>query len=161
MNSTVALSLATAGLLVVALMILIEILRLRSRGRGPQMRTSRHPRRLPFLEERLRDAFEGPVRQYGEIFVSYTVWRQDQETQLELYSADPWLRLNEFTRSIVVRHLWRALEALTKGAVVIVDSPPQRWTKEADAAFDDQGIDPWAGRQSAGSGSGSQFIKDA
>lgn len=91
--------------------------------------------------------------------MSFQIWRQEHETQLELHSGDPWLRLNEFTRSIVVRHLWRALEKLAKGAVVIVDAPPQRWSKEIDTAFDDQGVDPWSGR-SAGSGEGAQFVKD-
>ena len=33
--------------------------------------------------------------------------------------------LNEFTRCLIVRHLWRALESLTAGSVVMVDNPPQ------------------------------------
>lgn len=106
----------------------------------------------------MRDAFTGPVTQYGEIFVSYMVWKQARETRLELFSGDPWLRLNEFTRSIVVRHLWRALEGLAQGAVVIVDTPPQQWSKAIDASFDDREIDPWAGHGTAGSGA--QFVKE-
>lgn len=89
------------------------------------------------------------------------IWRREQETRLELYSGDPWLRLNEFTRSLVVRHLWRALEALAKGSVVIVDSPAQQWSKTIDDGFDDNGIDPWGPPSVLGTKSGGpQFIKD-
>jgi hypothetical protein len=85
------------------------------------------------------------------------IWKRDQETRMELFSGDPWLQLNEFTRSIVVRHVWRALEKLAKGSVVVIDSPAQEWSAQIDKTFDDRGIDPWAeGVQSAGS----QFVKD-
>jgi hypothetical protein len=157
---TITLSIGGAVLFALSIAIAIEIARLRSRSKVSQAFHSRHPRRLPLLEDRMRDAFTGPVTQYGEIFVSYMIWRQAHETRLELFSGDPWLRLNEFTRSIVVRHLWRALEALAKGAVVIVDAPAQQWSKEIDASFDDRGIDPWAGGRSAGSAGGAQFVKE-
>ena len=71
------------------------------------------------------------------------IWKRDQETRMELFSGDPWLQLNEFTRSIVVRHIWRALEKLAKGSVVVIDSPPQEWSAQIDKTFDDRGIDPW------------------
>jgi hypothetical protein len=51
--------------------------------------------------------------------------------------------LNEFTRCLIVRHLWRALESLVAGSVVMVDSPPQTWSQSVDATFHDHGIDPW------------------
>lgn len=141
----IGLYVAAAILLALSLMIVVEIVRLRAAKHAPATSGSgmRHPRRHLLLEDRMRDAFDGPVTQYGPIFASYTVWKQDRETRLELASADPWQRLNEFTRSIVVRHLWRCLERLSKGAVVVVDSPPQTWTKEINDKFDDQGIDPW------------------
>lgn len=156
----IAVYVAAAVLFALILMIIVELLRLYA---GPGRRRAplvRHARRLPLLEDRIREAFQGPVAQYGEIFTSYTIWRKDRETQLELFSGDPWLRLNEFTRSIVVRHLWRALERLASGSVVIVDVPPQRWTKQIDAAFDDQGLDPWGSAPALGSATGPQYIKD-
>ena len=159
-SSVIAMYVAAAVLVALTLMIIIEFFRLYAGSRQPRAHAFRHARRLPLFEDRIRDAFQAPVEQYGEIFTSYTIWRKDRETQLELFSGDPWLRLNEFTRSIVVRHLWRALERLANGSVVIVDSPPQRWSKEVDATFDDQGIDPWGTPQPFGSTSGPQYIKD-
>lgn len=157
-----ALILASAALLALALMIVIEVGRLRANGRKRARVRHRQPRRQPLLEDRIRTAFDGPREQYGEIFVSYMIWRREQDTRLELFTGDPWLKLNEFTRSLVVRHLWRALETLTKGSVVIVDSPPQQWSSEIDEKFDDNGYDPWGPGaisvpQSAG---GPQFVKD-
>jgi len=140
----IAVILASAALLALAMMIVIEVVRLRSASKRRVRVRHRHPRRQPLLEDRLRAAFEEPRAAYGEIFVSYMIWRREQETRLELFTGDPWLKLNEFTRAIVVRHLWRALEALSKGSVVLVDSPPQTWNEEIDARFDDGGVDPWA-----------------
>jgi len=154
----IAIYLAAAALLALALMIAVEILRLRAVSRRLPRRISRHPRRQPLLEDRIRDAFLAPVNQYGEIFTSFMIWRRERETRLELATGDPWHLLNEFTRSLVVRHLWRALERLANGSVVIVDSPLQRWSKEIDEKFDDQGIDPWGA--SVASTSAPQFIKD-
>ena len=105
----------------------------------------------------MREALEGPHTQYGEVFTSYMIWKRDQETRMELFSGDPWHNLNEFTRAIVVRHVWRALEKLAKGAVVVVDSPPQEWSAQVDSSFDDRGIDPWGQDVQP---AGSQFIKD-
>ena len=42
-----------------------------------------------------------------------------------------------------MRHLWRSLEAAVNGAVVVVDAPAQRWTKEVDGTFRDRGVDLW------------------
>jgi hypothetical protein len=151
--------LVSAAVLALTLMIVIEVLRLRTGSRvKTKMRNSR-PRRQPVVEDRIRAAFDGPRAQYGEIFVSYTVWRRENETRLELFSGAPWLRLNEFTRALVVRHLWRALEAVVAGSVVIVDQPPQRWSKRVDATFDDRGVDPWSLRPTFGS-DGPQFARD-
>ena len=108
----------------------------------------------------MRAAFEGPRAEYGDIFVSYMVWRRERETRLELFAGDPWLSLNEFTRSLIVRHLWRTLEALAKGSVVIVDSPSQQWTKQIDEQFDDNGMDPWGTTPAYGRSSGPAFIKE-
>lgn len=147
-----------AGALVaLLLMIGVEILLLRRRKRKARRSIHRHARRQPLLEDRMRDALEEPQTQYGEIFTSFTVWKRDQETRMELFTGPPWMQLNEFTRSIVVRHIWRALEKLAKGSVVVIDSPPLEWTAQTDQAFDDRGIDPWGeGVQPAGS----QFVKE-
>jgi hypothetical protein len=109
------------------------------------MRTARRtiPRRLPHLEDKLRTAFDGPREQHGDIFVSYAVWRRDHETRMELFASDLFAQLNEFTRCLVVRHLWRALAALAEGPIVVVDSPPQTWSREINETFHDHGIDPW------------------
>jgi hypothetical protein len=152
--------LASAALLALAMMIVIEVLRLQAGRRSRTPVRSRRPRRQPILEDRIRSAFEAPRAQFGEIFVSYTIWRRENETRLELFSGDPWLRLNEFTRSLVVRHLWRALEALVQGSVVVVDAPPQQWSKEIDAKFDDNGVDPWGPRPPSPGMGGPQFARD-
>jgi hypothetical protein len=138
--------LASAVLLALMVMIAIEVLRLRATARRPKKVRLRQPRRQEVLEERIRNAFDGPREQFGDIFVNYMVWRRETETRLELFAGAPWLLLNEFTRALVVRHLWRALEALVQGSVVIVDTPSQQWSKTIDAAFDDRGVDPWRKR---------------
>ena len=158
----IAVMLASAALVALALMIVIEVIRLRATSSRRVRVSHRHPRRQPLLEDRLRGAFEEPRALYGEIFVSYMIWRREQETRLELFAGDPWLKLNEFTRSLVVRHLWRALETLSKGSVVLVDSPAQQWNKTVDATFDDGGTDPWVKTPNLGTPAtdGPQYIKD-
>jgi hypothetical protein len=152
--------LVSAALLALALVIVIEVLRLRAGSRSKTRVTRRHPRRQPGLEDSIRTAFDGPRAQFGEIFVSYMIWRRENETRLELFSGDPWLRLDLFTRSLVVRHLWRALEVLTQGSVVIVDAPAQQWSKEIDAKFNDKGVDPWGPRPPTLGPGGPQFAHD-
>jgi hypothetical protein len=151
--------LLSAILLALLIMIVVEVSRLSAvRPRRRKVRR-RHPRRLPDLEDRIRSAFDGPRAQFGEIFVSYMIWRRESETRLELFSGDRWLRLDAFTRSLVVRHLWRALEALAGGSVVIVDTPSQQWSKAIDDEFDDKGSDPWGPRPTYGA-SGPQFVNE-
>ncbi len=147
---------AAGALVVLLLMIGIEIAVLRGRKRKARRTIHRHARRQPLLEERMHDALDEPQTQYGEIFTSFTVWKRDQETRMELFTGPPWMQLNEFTRSIVVRHIWRALEKLAKGSVVAIDSPPMEWSAQTDQAFDDRGIDPWGESVPA---AGSQFVK--
>ncbi|HEY5348278.1 MAG TPA: hypothetical protein VIJ64_01060 [Candidatus Lustribacter sp.] len=142
---------AVIALAVVLLMIGLEIAVSRSRNRPPRRSAHRHARRQPLLEDRLRDALDEPHSQYGEIFTSYMIWKRDRATRMELCSGGPWLDLNEFTRALVVRQIWRALEKLATGSVVAVDAPPQEWSAQVDASFDDRGIDPWAEKvQAAG-----------
>jgi hypothetical protein len=152
---------ASLALAAIVLMIVIELLVQRNRKKPRRRATGhRHARRQPLLEDRMREALEGPHAQYGEIFTSYMIWKKENETRMELFTGDPWLGLNAFTRALVVRHVWRALEKLSKGSVVVVDSPPQQWSADVDRTFDDQGIDPWAaGAAEKPLAEGPQFIK--
>jgi hypothetical protein len=99
------------------------------------------PRRSYELEARIRTVLTGPRQKYGEIFTDYSVWKTETETRLELTAGTPWKKLNEFTRCLIVRYLWRVLESLAGGAVVIVDDPQQVWNDEVDTGFRDQGFD--------------------
>jgi hypothetical protein len=156
----IAVVLAAVAVLALALMIFVEVRRLRASKRTKLAMRNRRPRRQPLLEDRVRPAFEGPRSQYGEIFVSYHVWKRENETRLELFSGPPWLKLNEFTRALIVRHLWRALESLVQGSVVVVDAPPQTWSKRIDASFDDRGVDPWALARPIFGGDGPQYVNE-
>ena len=141
-----ALVIAVAALTALFALIAYEVHRMR-RPAPPKTPVVRADRRMPIAEERLREAFEGPRKDYGEIFVSYEIWRRENVTRLEIVAADRFSHLNEFTRSLIVRHVWRALEKLVAGAVVVVDRPAQQWTKEIDVRFKDRGIDPWRATQ--------------
>jgi hypothetical protein len=155
----VTIIIAGAALVVLLLMIGIEILLIRHRNKPQKRYAHRHARRQPLLEDRMRDALNEPQAQYGEVFTSYLIWKRDQETRMELFTGDPWAQLNEFTRSIVVRHIWRALEKLAKGSIVVVDRPPLEWSAQVDSAFDDHGIDPWV-EQVPPPAAGPQFAKE-
>ena len=137
-----ALALVAVAALVLAAIFIAESARLRKAEKLRAMPRIK-ARRQPQLEDAIRAAFEGPTAKHGEIFLSYSVWKREQETRLELLAGDPFGRLNEFTRCLIVRHLWRALEGLVAGSVVMVDNPPQMWTQSIDVTFHDHGIDPW------------------
>jgi hypothetical protein len=155
----IALIIAVIALIALSAMIGLEISRGRKRATVVVRRRS-VPRRQPLLEERIRSAFDGPREKHGDIFVSYAIWKRDHETRLELFAADPFAQLNEFTRCLIVRHLWRALEALSEGAVVVVDSPPQVWSRSINEKFQDRGVDPWRLTPIVSSIGGPQFAKD-
>jgi hypothetical protein len=138
----VPLVLVAVAALVLAAIFIAESARLRKAEKLRAMPRIK-ARRQPQLEDAIRAAFEGPREKHGEIFLSYSVWKREQETRLELLAGDPFGRLNEFTRCLIVRHLWRALEGLVAGSVVMVDNPPQTWSQSVDATFHDHGIDPW------------------
>lgn len=156
-----ALVIAVAALTALLALIGYELHRLR-RPAPPKSSLPKPDRRLTIAEERIREAFEGPRKDYGEIFVSYEIWRRANGTQLEIVAADRFSHLNDFTRSLIVRHVWRALEKLVNGAVVVVDRPAQQWTKEVDVRFKDRGIDPWRPTQLkpvVATAGGPQFVK--
>jgi hypothetical protein len=153
----IALVIVVVVLIALAALVGLEITKGRSKARVAVTRRPT-PRRQPLLEDRIRSAFDGPRAKHGDIFVSYAIWKRDHETRMELFAADPFAHLNEFTRCLIVRHLWRALEELAEGAVVVVDSPPQMWSKSVNDKFNDRGIDPWHSVLPAISGP--QFAKD-
>lgn len=154
----IALVIAVVALIALAVLIGLEIRRPKARASATAKRVV--PRRQPQLEDRIRSAFDGPREKHGDIFVSYAIWKRDQETRMELFAADPFAQLNEFTRCLIVRHLWRALAALAEGAVVVVDSPHQTWSHKVDETFNDRGIDPWFVAPNLGSVGGPQFAKE-
>jgi hypothetical protein len=139
------------GVVVLALLAVFAILRWRAEA---QARIRSQRKRAPDLEARIKTVLAGPRQKYGDIFTDYSVWKSEQETRLELTATDQWGRLNEFTRCLVVRYLWRVLESLSGGAVVVVDQPPQEWNVEVDTGFRDQGFD-WKTF-----GHGPQFVEE-
>lgn len=136
---------------VLAALVALAVLRWRTEA---QARIRSQRQRAPDLEARIKTVLAGPRQKYGDIFTDYSVWKSEQETRLELTATDQWGRLNEFTRCLVVRYLWRVLESLAGGAVVVVDQPPQEWNVEVDAGFRDQGFD-WKTF-----GHGPQFVEE-
>ena len=154
-----ALGFVVAVALILAVLFLAESLRTRA---AKKLRATPRSiaRRQPHLEDAIRSAFDGPAAKHGAIFHSYSVWKREHETRLELIAADPFSGLNEFTRCLIVRHLWRALEALSEGAVVVVDSPPQVWSRSINEKFQDRGVDPWRLAPIVSSIGGPQFAKD-
>jgi len=139
------------GAVVIAILVALAIVRWRAEA-AARIRSQR--KRSPDLEARIKTVLAGPRQKYGDIFTDYSVWKSEQETRLELTATDQWGRLNEFTRCLVVRYLWRVLESLAGGAVVVVDEPPQEWNVEVDAGFRDQGFD-WKTF-----GHGPQFVEE-
>jgi hypothetical protein len=140
-----------AGAVVVVALVGVAVARFVMRERTVALTP---PQRSYELEARIKTVLTGPRQKYGEIFTTYSVWKSESETRLELVAGEPWKKLNEFTRALVVRYLWRVLESLAGGAVVIVDDPTQVWNEEIDSGFRDQGFD-WKTF-----GSGPQFINE-
>ncbi len=149
---------ATAGIAVVVLVLLIALAVYAGTRRKPEAPIPQPRRRAFELEEHVGDLLTGPTHRYGRIFTKYEVWKDDNETRLELVAGPPWKRLNEFARALVVRYLWQALERIAGSAVVIVDAPAQTWNAEEDTKFQDDGWDwltfpsPWL--------NGPQYIKE-
>ena len=139
--------------------IVIELVRRSRAERTAKLRM--RSRRKPDLEEYVHSVLDGQKRGFGDIFVSYEVWKLERETRLNLKAAPAWKRLSELTRCQIIRQVWRALELVTGAAVVVVDSPPQRWSREIDLKFDHGPL----GLAAAGNGftasiSAPQYFKD-
>lgn len=139
----IALALVIVAAIILAALVTLESLRSRAK-RKLRVTPRSLSRRQPHLEDAIRAAFDGPAAKHGAIFQSYSVWKREHETRLELIAAEPFGGLNEFTRCLIVRHLWRALEKLSTGSVVMVDNPPQLWSESVNIVFHDHGIDPWS-----------------
>lgn len=139
----IALALVIVAAIILAALVTLESLRSRAK-RKLRVTPRSLSRRQPHLEDAIRAAFDGPAAKHGAIFQSYSVWKREHETRLELIAAEPFGGLNEFTRCLIVRHLWRALEKLSTGSVVMVDNPPQLWSESVNNVFHDHGIDPWS-----------------
>jgi hypothetical protein len=140
-----------ACVIVLAALIAYAIVRWRAEAKA---RAVPPRKRALDLEARIKTVLTGPRQKYGDIFTDYSVWKAGRETRLELVATDQWGRLNEFTRCLVVRYLWRVLESLSGGAVVVVDQPPQEWNVDVDSGFRDQGFD-WKTF-----GHGPQFVEE-
>jgi hypothetical protein len=93
-------------------------------------------------------AFEGPRKTYGDIFAEFSIWRQLDNTRMDVRTKGGWSLLNLFTRSLIVRHLWQTLEGLVSGTVLVnVDAGSKDailWTEAQTAKFNDCGVlAPW------------------
>jgi hypothetical protein len=141
--------------------IVAELVHRAHRRKPAKLKMRARARRQPELEEYMHAVLNGLRHGFGEIFVSYEVWKTDRETRMNLKAAPAWKRLSELTRSQLIRQVWRALELVTGGAVVVVDVPAQRWSREIDLQFDRSPL----GLAAAGSGftgavTAPQYFKD-
>lgn len=144
----VPLTIGIVLLVIVSLAIAVEFNRDRARKRRRHRAAIAPPRRSQHLEHRMISAFEGPRKTYGDIFAEFSVWRQLDNTRMDVRTKGGWKVLNLFTRSLIVRHLWQTLEGLVSGTVhVNVDAGTRDamlWTDEQTEKFNDCGVlAPW------------------
>jgi hypothetical protein len=142
------LSIGILILVIISLGIGIELGRMRSTKRRRQRARIAPPRRSPHLEKRMVAAFAGPRKTYGDVFAEFSIWRQAENTRMDVRTKGGWLLLNLFTRSLTVRHLWQMLETLVNGTVVVnVDYGTRDamvWTEKQTDEFNDCGVlAPW------------------
>jgi len=135
-------------LFVISLAIAIDVDRLRSKKRRRRRALIAPPRRSAHLEKRMLAAFDGPRKTYGDCFAEFSIWRQLDNTRMDIRTNSAWLTLNLFARSLTVRHLWQMLEGLVHGTVIVnVDLGSKHamiWTETHTDQFNDCGIlAPW------------------
>jgi hypothetical protein len=133
----------------VGLGIAIEVYRLTHQKRRKRRAGQAPPLRLPQLEKRMADAFSGPRAIYGDCFAEFSIWRQSETTRMDVSTKSAWMALNLFTRSMIVRHLWRQLSSFAKNTVLVHIDPGTphaiTWSALSTQQFDDKGIlEPWA-----------------
>jgi hypothetical protein len=143
------LELGIVVLVVISLGIAIEVYRLAAAKRRKRRAAAGPIRRSPHLERRMAEAFRGPREAYGDVFEGFSVMRQADMTQMDVSTKGPWQSLNLFTRSLIVRHLWRSLERLARNTVTVRVDPgapgSMTWTAKQTAEFNDGGkMEPWA-----------------
>ncbi len=143
------LELGIVVLVVIGIGIAIEVYRLNAAKRRKRRAAMGPPRRSPHLERRMAEAFRGPREAYGDVFEGFSVVRVADTTQMDVATKGPWLNLNLFTRSLIVRHLWRSLEKLARNTVTVRVDPgapnAMLWTAKQTAEFNDGGkMEPWA-----------------
>jgi hypothetical protein len=143
------LELGIVVLVVIGLGIVIEVYRLAAAKRRKRRAAALPARRSPHLERRMAEAFRGPREAYGDVFAGFSVMRQADMTQMDLSTKGPWQTLNLFTRSLIIRHLWRSLEKLARNTVTVRVDPgapgSMLWTAKQTAEFNDGGkMEPWA-----------------
>ena len=147
MNPMLAIGILLLSAIVLA--IVIELGRARATKRRQRRAMKAPPKRMPHLEQRMAAAFEGPRRSYGPCFAEFSIWRQYETTRMDVGTTGTWRALNDFTRALAVRHLWRALVKLTGGTVVVHVDPGTPtailWTQASTDEFKDFGMtEPWA-----------------
>jgi hypothetical protein len=144
----VPLTIGIVLLIIISLAIAIELNRLRSTKRRRLRASIAPPRRSPHLEKRMIAAFAGPTKIHGECFAEFSIWRQSDNTRMDVKTRGPWAVLDVFTRSLILRHLWQTLEGFVKGTILIsVDAGTSRamlWSAKETEQFNDRGVRaPW------------------
>jgi hypothetical protein len=135
---------------VVGLAIVIEVYRLLTAKRRRKAKAaSAPPARLPQLERRMAEVFSGPRKTCGECFAEFSVWRQFETVRMDVWTKGPWQSLSLFTQQLIMRHLWRGLEKLSRKTVLVnIDPGTPRalvWSAATNAEFNDGGVpDPWS-----------------
>jgi hypothetical protein len=143
------LELGIVVLVVIGIAIAIEVYRLGAAKSRKRRAAAGPARRAPHLERSMAEAFRGPREAYGDVFAGFSVMRLADTTQMDVWTKGPWQTLNLFTRSLIVRHLWRSLEKLARNTVTVrVDAGAPGsviWTAKQTAEFNDGGkMEPWA-----------------
>jgi len=126
-------------LILIASEIVALVARKRKRRRGSI-------RRAPLLEARMRSALAGPREYHGDWFATHVIWRERGTTRMDITTAKPWQSISDFSRSLIVRHIWRALRTLVSGTVLVRVDPgtpdSMIWSAAETARFDDCGVIP-------------------
>jgi hypothetical protein len=135
-------------LIVISFAIAIEMNRLQSTKRRRLRTSTAPPRRSPHLEKRMIAAFSGPSSIYGDCFAEFSIWRQSDNTRMDVKTRAAWQVLNVFTRSLILRHLWQTLAGFVKGTILIsVDAGTSHaimWSAKETEQFNDCGVRaPW------------------
>ena len=146
MNLTLELGIVV--LVVIGLGIAIEVYRLSAAKRRKRRAASGPARRSP---HRAPDGRRLPrtARGVRRCVFRLSVMRVADTTQMDVATKGPWQTLNLFTRSLIVRHLWRSLEKLARNTVTVRVDPgapgSMTWTVKQTAEFNDGGVpDPWS-----------------